>query len=73
MQQDQNCLPLYNVYTGNIKGLTLITTRVIIIITCMAASHLKAEQEISQRLLSLSRFMVALQQEPFLLLNTSWQ
>lgn len=32
------------------KGLMLITTRVIIIITCVTASHLKAEREISLKI-----------------------
>lgn len=42
--------PLHSVYTANMKELTLITTRVIIIITCVTVSHLKAEREISHKI-----------------------
>lgn len=49
MQPDQPN-PFYSVYTANMKGLMLITTRVIIIITCVTASHLKAEREISLKI-----------------------
>lgn len=51
MQPDQpNPFFFYSVYTANMKGLMLITTRVIIIITCVTASHLKAEREISLKI-----------------------
>lgn len=47
---------LYEMFTLLILNrLTLAMTRVIIIITRMTASRLKAEQEIKQRLLSVSR------------------
>lgn len=48
---------LYEMFTQLILDrLTLAMTRVIIIITRMTGSHFKAEQEIKQRLLSVSRF-----------------
>lgn len=47
-------------------------TRLINVITRMTATHLKAEQEISQTLL-LFHGCVALQVKPFLLFNISCQ
>lgn len=41
---------LHSVYTANMKELTLITTGVIIIITCVTVNHLKAEREISHKI-----------------------